>query len=952
MKQFYKATLAVVLMVFLCAASLHAQTSISGKVTDATTGDPIVGVNIVVKGRVVGTITNGQGEFSLKSTDAPPITLVFSFVGYRAQEVSINDANTTGLEVKLAEQTILGQEVVVSASRIEESILQSPVSIEKMDILQVQSTPSENYYKGLINMKGLDMSQSSINFQIVNARGFNSTGNTRFVQLTDGMDTQAPALNFPIGNLNGPSELDVESVEFLPGASSALYGPNAFNGVLLVNSKSPFEYQGYSAFYKIGFNHFNGRESEGEPGSPKPMHEGSLRYAKAFNNRFAFKVNLSFMKATDWYGTSQDDKNPERRPAGFTSNPGSDLVHSFGDEAAVNMALLGFSAGFQTQANALGLASYLGDLPNGVVSRTPYQERYLVDYNAKNIKAGGSLHYRINDKVEAIYALNFGYGTSVYTGAQRYSLKDFSIAQHKLELKGDNFFVRGYATLENSGKSYIADLVGFKINEDWRDNTTWFGTYGLTYLGGIQQALTAAGLNAGQSSLLPASVLESVHTAARNAADAGRILPGTPEFDARKDKYMGINVPNGGLFDDKSAMYHLQGQYDFKNQIKFMDLLVGASYRMFDLNSNGTIFPDTTGNDITIYEYGAYAQASKTFGNLKLIGALRYDKNENFDGRFTPRIAGVYTIDNNHNLRASFQTGFRNPTTQAQHINLNVISARLLGGLQPYADKYNITYNTYTIESVAAYTAAVLQAGNSNAVVDPANIALLQRFDTFNPVKPEQVKTFEVGYKGLLADQKLMVDFSYYYNDYKDFEYQIRVRRAAGDVAANAINASSLLNGDFTNTFQIYTNATSSVTSQGAALGLTYNLPKNYSLSGNYNWNELNKGNNAESGIYQFNTPKHKFNVTFANRKLTNRAGFAVTYRWQQAFLWESSFAVGTVPSVGTVDGQVSYKVPAMKSTVKVGGSNLLNTRYILNYGAPTIGAIYYVSVTFDQLFN
>jgi len=951
MKKLYRGSLAAIILVLSCAAMVHAQTSISGKITDAVSGEPLAGVNIVVKGRVIGTVTDVRGEFTLKVSDAPPITVTLSFVGYRTQELQIADANTTGLDIKLEEQTVLGQEIVVSASRVEESILQSPVSIEKVDILQIQNTPSDNYYKGLINLKGLDMSQSSINFQIVNARGFNSTGNTRFVQLTDGMDTQAPALNFPIGNLNGPSELDVESVEFLPGAASALYGPNAFNGILLVNSKSPFEYQGLSAFAKFGINHING--SSEEPSSPQPMYEASARYAKAFNNRFAFKVNFSYMKAEDWYGMTFDDKNPERRPTGFTFNPGSDQVHAFGDEAATNIGLLGFSSGFNQLAQSQGVGNYVGDLPNDVVSRTPYREKSLVNYGAENLKAGGSLHYRVTDKLEALYALNFGYGTSVYTGAQRYSLSNFAITQHKLELRGDNFFVRAYTTQENSGDSYIADLVGFRVNESWKDNNTWFGTYGVAYLA----TLRGAGLQPGDVDNLPEEqrlqILQAAHNNARTAADQGRIQEGSPEFKTEAQRFKDLSIASGGSkFEDKSALYHVQGQYNFKNQIKFMDLLAGASYRIFDLNSRGTIFADVPGNNITIYEYGAYFQAGKTLGNLKLTGSLRYDKNENFDGQFSPRIAGVYTVKDNHNFRAAFQTGFRNPTTQAQHINLNAVSAQLVGGLQQYADKYQINYNTYTIESVNEYTSRVLAAGNTNAIVDPANIAVLDRFSSFRPVRPEQIHSYEVGYRGLMIDQKLMVDLTYYYNQYDNFEYQVRVRRASGDIQANAINASSLLSGDYTNTFQIYTNATSKVNSQGASVGLTYNLPRSYTISTNYSWNKLDIGNNDESGIYQFNTPENKVNVTFANRKLTNRMGFALTWRWQEKFLWESSFANGYVPSVATVDAQVSYKVPPIKSTIKVGGTDLFNRRYILNYGAPTIGAIYYVSVTFDQLFN
>lgn len=957
MEKFYK-RIGVLAMLLFSATLAFAQTTISGTVKDGA-GEPLPGVSILVKGKVIGTTTDAAGQFNLKVNQAPPLTLVFSYVGFQPQEIEVTSATTADLGISMEEQTILGQEIVISASRMEESILKAPVSIEKMDILAVQNTPSESYYKGLINLKGLDMTQSSINFQIINARGFNSTGNTRFVQLTDGMDTQAPALNFPIGNLNGPSELDVESVEFLPGASSALYGPNAFNGILLVNSKSPFEFQGVSAFVKLGANHFN--DGPDGPDGPKPMYEASLRYAKSFNNKFAFKVNFSYSAATDWYATNYTDKNPERKPEGFTSNIGADYVNQFGDDAAVNISLLALDPGFQAAAESYGLEDYLGDIPNAVVARTPYKEKDIVDYNAKNLKFGGSLHYRLNDKVEAIYALNYGGGTSVYTGAQRYALKNFSITQHKVEFRGDNFFLRGYATLENSGDSYIADLVAVQVNKEWSDNalttsdgnSDWFATYNLTYMGGIAQALGQAGLDPGQSELLPPSVLETIHGAARTAADANRYAPGSAEFKTAVNKYKGATIPNGGgKFDDKSALYHAQGQYDFKNEIKFIDLLAGASYRLYQLNSNGTIFADGEGNDITISEYGAYLQASKTFGPLRLIGSARYDKNENFDGRVTPRIAGVLSVTDNHNIRASFQTGFRNPSTQAQHIDLNAISAQLVGGLQQYADKYQITYNTYTMASVTEYTRRVLNAGTSAAVVDPANIAVLERFSTFNPVKPESIETFEVGYKGLLANQKLMIDASYYYNQYTDFELQVRVRRAAGDVSVNAANASSLLNGDNTNTFQIYTNATDKVTSQGATFGVTYSLPRNFSISSNYNWNTLNKGDNIDGAIFSFNTPEHKVNFTFANRKLTDRLGFAVTWRWQEEFLWESSFANGTVPSYNTLDAQVSYRVPSMKSIIKLGGSNLINNYYIMSYGSPAVGGIYYISVTFDELFK
>ncbi|MFZ9982171.1 MAG: carboxypeptidase-like regulatory domain-containing protein, partial [Cyclobacteriaceae bacterium] len=267
------------LLIFCAAATAsYAQTTVSGKVIDATSGEPLIGVNIVVKGKVIGTVTDGQGAFNLKVSIPPPFTLSISYVTHKTAEIEVIDANTSGIEVKMEEASTSLFEVTVSgASLTDESIVKSPVSIEKMNSLMVQTTASDNYYKGLINLKGVDMTTSSINFQIVNARGFGSTGNTRFVQLTDGMDTQAPALNFPIGNLNGPSELDVESVEMIPGSASALYGPNAFNGVLRVSSKSPFEYQGLSAFYKTSINHIGDSDLDADgvkigPGGTQPMY--------------------------------------------------------------------------------------------------------------------------------------------------------------------------------------------------------------------------------------------------------------------------------------------------------------------------------------------------------------------------------------------------------------------------------------------------------------------------------------------------------------------------------------------------------------------------------------------------------------------------------------------------------------------------------------------------------
>lgn len=941
------------------------QISISGVVVDAATGQPLAGANVIVRGTIVGVATNAEGEFTLNINNDPPVTIAISIIGYRSTEIEITEENVNDLRIELSEETILGNDVVVSASRVEESILEAPVSIEKMDIIAVNQTPSPSYYNALANLKGVDMTTSSINFQIINARGFNSTGNTRMVQLTDGMDTQAPALNFPIGNLNGPSVLDVESLEFIPGASSALYGPNAFNGILLVNSKSPFRYPGLSVHVQNGFNHIDGNTTLGEPGDPQHMFETSIRYADVVGDKFAYKVNFSYSQANDWRGINFSDKNSSLAPAGIERNPAFDGVHLYGDDGTFNMALLGLPGGTRTQLATLiaqtpGISvdlaeQYLSALPAQPVARTGYKEEFLIDKDANNLKLGTALHYRFNDYVEASYTMNYGAGTSVYSGAQRYSLSDFYIHQHKLQLDGDNFQVKAYGTFENSGDSYIADFVGFSINDQYLPTSSWFGTYGATFAGGLLQA--AAQQQGGNPAFNPqtvsallnnSDVLNQLHLAARNAADANRFEPGTQAFEDAKNVALSDVVPNGGLFDDQSRFLHVEGQYDFKNEIDFIDLQLGLSYRQYQLRSNGTIFADADGG-VNINEYGGYLQASRALfeDRLKLTGSLRYDKNENFEGQFNPRISSVFKLTDSQNLRASYQTGFRNPTTQGQYIDLNVLTARLLGGLPFLAEKYNVTENAFTLESVERFTNELL-AGN------PAAAGELEPYTSFEPVEPEQIQSFEVGYKGLLGN-RVLVDAAYYYNIYDNFIAQFRVRKAAaaftGDPATDQQIAASLLSGDASNTFQLYTNLDQTVKSRGAVFGVDFSLPNNFVLGTNYNWNELITDRSG-GFIFDFNTPEHKVNVSFGNRRLTNNLGFNVTYRWQEEFDWTSSFANGTVPSVSTVDAQISYRVPDLKSIVKVGGSNITNNRHFLNYGGPNLGAIYYVSLTFDQFLN
>lgn len=903
------------------------QTTISGSVVDET-GETLPGVNIRVDGKVVGTITQADGTFSLTVNQAPPLKLIFSYVGYQTQEVEINSATNTNLNITLVEQVIFGQEVVVSASRIEENVLTSPVSIEKMDILDIQNTASPSFYEGLANLKGVDFSTQSLTFKSVNTRGFGANGNTRFVQLIDGIDNQAPGLNFSVGNIVGINDLDLESAEMIPGAASALYGPNAINGILLLTSKNPFDYQGLSVYAKTGINHVDEEYHE-----MSMYQDYGMRYAKAFNNKFAFKVTASYLSAQDWIAADYRDQGPatfgvlERGATERGNNRFYDGLNTYGD----------FQITTGTIADIAGPAvapvrNLIPDGVDGLFTPNGFRESDFVDNTTESIKFGGALHYRLNDNLEIFGQLNYGSGSTVYTANDRFVLDNFSITTTKLELKGSDFYVRAYNTSENSGDSYAANTLASLINQ-----ATYLEPYLNTFIGARLQGAD----------------IDGAHAAARIAADAGQPQPGSAAFNTLSEQIRDLSIADGGAkFLDKSKMWHAEGSWDLSNRIDWAEIVVGANWRRFSLNSEGTLFAlDNNDEEVSFSEFGAYGQITKRLMNdkLKLQGSLRYDKNENFEGQLSPRISAVYS-QGNHNIRGSFQRGFRIPTTQDQYIDLDVVTRRLVGSNQLLVDRYDFSENnTYTSQSVQT----------ARATGNPADLVLEQR--VANEFKTEKVNTYEVGYKGLFADGRLLVDGYYYYSSYTDFIAEIDFTQAVPNGLTGAkVDDSNQVRQDIINgtvptqRFGFDINATGNVQSQGWALQLDYTLDGGYTIGGNVAYNELISQDDllAQGFRASYNTPKYRYNIKFENRKVTDRLGFNVTWRWQQAFLWESSFGVGIVPEFGTLDAQVSYKVPQWKSIFKIGASNLLNNYYTTSIGNPSIGGIYYIQITFDEFFK
>ena len=881
---------------------------ITGNVSNAQAKESISAATILVKGGTEGTFSNEKGNFSI-TVNTLPATLVISSIGFETIEVNVVNPELA-LVVKLKPSVQLGQDVVISASRVPEKILESPVSIERVNAAALRASSSANYYDIVQTLKGVDVTTSSLTFVTPTTRGFNSSGNTRFNQLVDGMDNQAPGLNFPVSSIIGLSELDIDNLELLQGASSALYGSGGMNGTLLLTSKNPFKHQGLSVQVKEGVMNVDGSQRE-----PSSYHNANLRFAKKVNDKFAFKFNAEYIQAKDWLAV--DDRNYARLATGGNvkagnrqTDPNFDGINIYGDETTIDLRANVFPL---VAASAPFLSNFLDTLNQGktiFVSRTGYTEKQVVNPYTINFKLSGALHYKVSPKTEAVIAAYWGTGNTTYTGSERYFLQNFKMGQYKIELNNKDWTLRAFTTRENSGDSYNTTVATRLFNESWKPSPTWYGQYAEAYIG--------SRLNGGTDA--------DAHAAARALADVGRPDYTSDRFKIAYDSIRSKTLAEGGAkLLDRSNLYSVDGNYNLsKYTSKYADVIIGGVFKIYELNSDGNLFDDADG-PIYTKEYGGFIQATRKLGNkIKIAVSGRYDKNQNFKGRFTPRATATYKLAEHNHVRFSYQTAYRFPSNQQQYIDLGVGSnVRLIGANKNFWNKYNFNTTNGQLYDLDAFSTG--SAVKYTAVEQ----------------KPEAISSFELGYKGLLNQGKLLIDVYGYFGQYQDFTGRKLVAQFKNGVPTSLSDTSNRY-------YSIPINSPDKVKTYGFGASVDYRLPKNFSVGANISSDNLT--NVPENFVAYFNAPKFKGNATLSNSGFgpSNRLSFQLSYRWQQGYFYEGDFATGNLPAVHNLDAQISCKLPKTRSMVRLGANNLLNSYYYNGIGNAQIGGLYYVSFGYN----
>ncbi len=952
----------------LCAFVVHAQYQLRGTVTDKSNGEAIIGAVVKLKGEAKGVSTDLDGKFTLNVPQLPPFTILITSLGFSAQEINVTSLDQP-IKAAMGADEVLLKEALVVKERVSDKQKQAPLTVESMDLIAIKEAPTGDFYQGLGTLKGVDMVAASFGFKVINTRGFNSTSPVRSLQLIDGVDNQSPGLNFSLGNFLGASDLDVVKVDLIAGASTAFYGPGAFNGVINMTTKSPWNFPGLSVSLK---------------GGERDMLEGAVRWAQVIKDkegkpRWAYKLNAFALRAKDWFAENYDATS--NSPTGVT-NPGRyDAVNVYGDEDVT------FNNDYRTttsaRSNYPGLGKFL---------RPGYKESDLVDYSTDNLKLGGSLHFR-NDSVEMILSSNYSRGSTVYQGDNRYRLKDVQFFQHKVELKREGkWFVRGYITHEDAGRTYDIFTTALRLQEasgatkDWNtDYTTYWGTTIRPLVNAMPGYITtsqaaAMGWNAQQwtawqddyinAHLAEFSAFHQQAMDKTNTINDAYIDPaylvGTQRFTDKFNEITGKRFNEGGsLFYDRSMLAHAMGEYKWKP--RFAQVTVGGNFRQYMPNSAGTIFKDTADVVIRNSEYGVFVGAEKNAlkERLKVTATLRMDKNQNFKHLFSPALSLVYSKTPAHVWRASFSSAIRNPTLADQYLYYNVGRAILLGNVDGQFEAGSDSM--FTIESFGRYRDNGLQ----RSLLDYFNVDRL---------RPEQVRTIEVGYRGTHWES-VYIDASAYNSWYTDFIGYIIGLHADFPQAGNVPPVNLIA-------YRVAANASSQVTTQGASIGVSWYRPK-MTWTGNYSYNKLTSGDD-DPIIPAFNTPQNKFNFGFTSHDrripgtdLRNLA-YGINWKYVEGYIFSGSpqFS-GRIPSYDMVDAQVSVKFPKKGLTVKLGASNLFGlvplleatgARFLYNpgvlfefadngktygqnmldndvylvYGGPRVGRLAYLQLTYE----
>ncbi|MAT39751.1 MAG: hypothetical protein CL946_09130 [Ectothiorhodospiraceae bacterium] len=289
--------------VLSAASSAQQQSSITGLVSQAQTGEPLAGVHVYIcepdgKTIITGDYTGSDGTYMLQGIMPGTYDLTTSYVGCKpsTRTVTVAGSSKSTLDIAMSETIFTLGETVVSASRRDEKLVEAPSAISVIPAREIAQSNALSTVEHLRGVQGVDVQQKGVMSHEYAARGFNGVFNGTVRTLTDNRMTNLPSLRANVGYLQSVTNHDIERIEMVLGPGSALYGPNVTNGVMHTITKSPFASKGTDVSIM---------------GGTQSLFGASARNAGVLGDKFAYKISAQYTTAEDWKYEETNDDYPE-----------------------------------------------------------------------------------------------------------------------------------------------------------------------------------------------------------------------------------------------------------------------------------------------------------------------------------------------------------------------------------------------------------------------------------------------------------------------------------------------------------------------------------------------------------------------------------------------------------------------------------------------------------------
>lgn len=926
----------LLLVCLISLNSLMAQTA-SGTVTDEN-GDPLFGVNVIEKNTLNGTTTDFDGKYTLNLTTDNP-SVVFKFVGYRDKMIAFTGAKINH-QMKVDEIGL--DAVVVSASKRKERILDAPASVTLISAEKIENTAAVVATDNLKSIPGVDIIPTGLVSANVAVRGFNGIFSGSMLTMVDNRIGQVPSLKVNAFQLMPGSNDDIERIEIVRGPGSALYGPNAADGVMHIITKSPLDIRGdHNTETTISFT-----------GGSRSVWAPNIRHAQKISDKVGFKISGGYMQGHDF--PYYDPREP---------TPGTNFV--FGTVRDGVQFEVDSAAGLQT------------------FDRDFFIQKYNFDTR---------IDYAVSKDVDFTFSGGYANTTNLeLTGLGGAQGVDWGYTYAQVRARYKSLFVNYFMNSSNSGDTYLISQLDGSEPQPYQfqtllDKSKLHGLQ-IQHNSSIKQLVD---FTYGFDAILTRPVSDGTIYGRYEDDDAINQLGVYGQAEYHVSEKFDVLAALRGDYQDRIGEFFLspRAAIVYKPSNRHTTRLTynrafsapSALNTALDLPQvfvpNGIIARGLGNPDGFNFNYGSdgFAQFRSPYDNGWYDVADLSNNHVHFDG----------FLNSLSNLIATTLYGTDYDAAQFDFVKGDLVS--LTGDLSSASSSLNNNVERKVIDFI------------SNEEYDYTQISDLES------IKSTVTQTMELGYKGIIKD-KFFLSADLYYTRIDNYvsplspaSYRVLfdddqlaqelipvyqsnagttqsgiIEGALAGLAGDAgVSVGEWLVGamqgfslgtvapedDLVNSDMILTYINlGEVDIAGADLGATYveNFKEStLKISGMFSF--MNKDRislaGASGGYIALNAPKFKTSLAVEGANIGNTGiGAGINWRWQDAFPANSAVYVGEVVAANLIDLSISYRPNFSKNTVLSGTFyNITNNEFQRFPGTPFIG--FYTMMKLSHTFK